>query len=93
MRLPRLNAISFWLIPLALLLVLSSALVDRGPGTRWTLYPPLRTEGHRGIAVDIVILGLHCAGVRSLLGAINFLTTIHTLRRNSVTLETARLFI
>ena len=36
MAFPRLNNISFWLLPPALLLLLSSALVEAGAGTGWT---------------------------------------------------------
>lgn len=91
--LPRLNAISFWLLPVALFLLLASFAVDGGAGTRWTLYPTLSTSGHGGVRVDMVILRLHLAGVRSLLGAINFLVTTHILRRNALSLESISLFI
>jgi heme/copper-type cytochrome/quinol oxidase subunit 1 len=37
MAFPRLNNISFWLLPASLLLLLSSALVETGAGTGWTL--------------------------------------------------------
>ena len=37
MAFPRLNNISFWLLPPSLLLLLSSALVEVGPGTGWTV--------------------------------------------------------
>lgn len=36
-RFPRLNNISFWLLPVSLLLLLSSALVETGAGTGWTV--------------------------------------------------------
>lgn len=37
MSFPRLNNISFWLMPPSLLLLLMSALVEQGPGTGWTV--------------------------------------------------------
>ena len=37
MAFPRLNNISFWLLPVSLLLLLSSALVETGAGTGWTI--------------------------------------------------------
>jgi len=37
MAFPRLNNISFWLLPPALILLLLSALVENGAGTGWTV--------------------------------------------------------
>ena len=37
MAFPRLNNISFWLLPVSLMLLLSSALVETGAGTGWTI--------------------------------------------------------
>jgi len=81
---PRLNNLSFWLlIPSFILLIMSSA-VGTGVGTGWTVYPPLSDmKYHRGISVDLAILSLHLAGVSSILGRINFITTILTGRVNS----------
>ena len=43
MAFPRLNNISFWLLPPSLILLLSSALVEVGVGTGWTVYHLLVT--------------------------------------------------
>lgn len=91
--LPRLNALSFWMLLTSLILMVLSFFIDSGPGVGWTLYPPLSTEGSSGLSVDFVILRLHCAGIRSILGSINFLVTISTLRRNGIRLSTLSLFI
>jgi cytochrome c oxidase subunit 1 len=40
MAFPRLNNISFWLLPVSMMLLISSALVETGAGTGWTIYPP-----------------------------------------------------
>lgn len=81
MAFPRLNNISFWLMPPSLFLLLSSALVEVGAGTGWTVYPPLAAiTAHSGASVDLAIFSLHLAGVSSLLGAINFVTTIFNMR-------------
>jgi cytochrome c oxidase subunit 1 len=37
MSFPRLNNISFWLLPPALLLLISSSLVEAGVGSGWTV--------------------------------------------------------
>jgi cytochrome c oxidase subunit 1 len=71
-----------------------SALVDRGAGTRWTVYPPLSsTLGHPGSRVDLAIFRLHLAGVRSILGSINFMATTSNLRNVSVSINQLRLFV
>ena len=93
MSFPRLNNLSFWLLPTAMFLILDACFVDIGCGTSWTVYPPLRTMGHPGSSVDLAIFSLHCAGVRSILGAINFITTTKNLRRRSISLEHISLFV
>ena len=93
MRFPRLNNLSFWLLPTSMLLILDACFIDMGCGTSWVLYPPLSTIGHPGRSVDLAIFSLHCSGVRSILGAINFMTTTKNLRRSSISLEHIRLFV
>lgn len=93
MSFPRLNNLSFWLLPTSLFLILDSCFVDIGGGTRWTVYPPLRTLGHVGSRVDLVIFSLHCAGISSILGGINFICTVKNLRSRSISLEHIRLFV
>jgi len=90
---PRLNNLSFWLLPPALLLLLFSSVLDSGVGTGWTVYPPLSTLGHSGHAVDFGIFRLHLAGVSSVLGAINFITTISNMRGTALGLDLMPLFV
>lgn len=92
-RFPRLNNLSFWLLPTSVLLLLDSSFVDIGCGTSWTVYPPLRTLGHPGRRVDLAIFSLHCAGARSILGGINFMCTTKNLRSSSISLEHISLFV
>lgn len=81
MAFPRLNNLSFWLLPPALLLLLGSSLVEVGAGTGWTVYPPLSTiPFHPGSSVDLAIFSLHVAGISSIAGAINFISTIANMR-------------
>ena len=69
MAFPRLNNVSFWLLPPSLILLLLSALVENGAGTGWTVYPPLSgIQSHSGASVDLAIFSLHLSGVSSLLG-------------------------
>ena len=53
MAFPRMNNISFWILIPSILLLLGSVFVDGGVGTGWTIYPPLSTSGHPGMAVDM----------------------------------------
>ena len=98
MAFPRMNNISFWLLPVALILLITSMFVEgpsgmNGVGGGWTLYAPLSTSGHPGPAVDFGILALHIAGASSILGAINFITTIFNMRAPGMTLHKMPLFV
>ena len=93
MSLARLNNISFWLLVPAMLLALSSTLIESGPGTGWTVYPPLSSiQSHSGPSVDLVIFSLHISGISSLLGAINFIVTVMNMRTNGITYTKLTLF-
>jgi len=93
MAFPRLNNISFWLLPPSLLL-LTVSLFSGGMGTGWTIYPPLSdTPYHMGAAVDLGILSLHVAGVSSLMGAINLITTTINMRAPGMSFEKLPLFV
>merc|ERR1711970_432857 len=93
MAFPRLNNISFWLLPPSLCLLLFSSVLESGAGTGWTVSPPLSTLGHPGLAVDLGIFSLHLAGVSSILGSINFITTIANMRGSGLRLEIMPLFV
>ena len=94
MAFPRLNNISFWLLPPAALLLILSALTENGPGTGWTLYPPLSNiTYHSGPAVDLAIFALHIAGISSLLGAINFIATVINMRAPGLAMHKMPLFV
>jgi cytochrome c oxidase subunit 1 len=94
MAFPRLNNVSFWLLPPALGLLLLSSLVEVGAGTGWTVYPPLSSiQAHSGGSVDLAIFSLHLAGVSSLLGAVNFITTIFNMRAPGLSMHRLPLFV
>lgn len=94
MAFPRLNNMSFWLLPPALILLISSAAVEKGVGTGWTVYPPLaRNLAHAGPSVDLAIFSLHLAGVSSILGSLNFITTILNIRSEGLRIERMPLFL
>jgi cytochrome c oxidase subunit 1 len=94
MAFPRLNNISFWLLPPSLLLLLSSALVEAGAGTGWTVYPPLSSiQAHSGPSVDLAIFSLHLSGAASILGSINFITTIFNMRAPGMMMHRLPLYV
>lgn len=94
MSFARLNNISFWLLPPALICLLASALVENGAGTGWTVYPPLSSiQSHSGPSVDLAIFALHLTSISSLLGAINFITTILNMRTIGMTMTKLPLFV
>jgi cytochrome c oxidase subunit 1 len=78
---PRLNNLSFWLIPFSLIFCIISVLLKQGCGAGWTLYTPLSAWiGHSDSSVDLVIFSIHFAGLSSLVGGVNFIATIVTVR-------------
>jgi len=91
MAFPRLNNMSFWLNPPALVLLLLSTLLEQGAGTGWTMYPPLSIE--HGGAVDLAILSLHLNGLSSILGSINLLVTVYGMRAAGLKLVHLPLFV
>ena len=93
MAYPRLNNISFWLLPPSLILFLFASGIENGAGTGWTLYPPLSgIQSHSGPSVDLAIFALHLSGISSLLGAMNFITTILNMRSPGIRLHKLALF-
>lgn len=94
MAYPRLNNISFWLLPVALYLLILSSLAGNGAGTGWTVYPPLSgIEAHPTPSVDFAIFSLHLAGISSIVGSANFITTILNMRSPGLTMDKLPLFV
>ncbi|YP_008475035.1 cytochrome c oxidase subunit 1 (mitochondrion) [Candida oxycetoniae] len=81
MAFARLNNISFWCLPPALVCIIGSLLIENGPGVGWTVYPPLSSiSAHSGPSVDLAIFAIHLTSISSLLGAINFIVTTLNMR-------------
>nr|ALO77163.1 cytochrome c oxidase subunit 1 [Phloiophilus edwardsi] len=94
MAFPRMNNMSFWLLPPSLTLLLLSSIVESGAGTGWTVYPPLSSNiAHGGSSVDLAIFSLHLAGISSILGAVNFITTIINMRPTGMSFDRMPLFV
>jgi heme/copper-type cytochrome/quinol oxidase subunit 1 len=94
MAFPRLNNLSFWLVPFSFTLLVLSLFMGSGAGTGWTVYPPLSDAlYHGGHSVDMAILSLHLAGVSSLVGSINIITTAINMRAAGMSMERVPLFV
>nr|YP_010989328.1 cytochrome c oxidase subunit I [Epicauta sibirica]WOV67150.1 cytochrome c oxidase subunit 1 [Epicauta sibirica] len=94
MAFPRMNNMSFWLLPPSLTLLIMSSVVENGAGTGWTVYPPLSSNiAHGGSSVDLAIFSLHLAGISSILGAANFITTVINMRPAGMTFDRMPLFV
>nr|URH16607.1 cytochrome c oxidase subunit I [Termitogeton planus] len=94
MAFPRMNNMSFWLLPPSLTLLLASSTVESGAGTGWTVYPPLASSiAHAGASVDLAIFSLHLAGVSSILGAVNFISTTINMKPKNMKPERIPLFV
>lgn len=91
---PRINNLSFWLLPPSLILLFISSMIEMGVGAGWTVYPPLASViGHGGGSVDFAIFSLHLAGASSIIGAINFISTVINIRSVGITMEKVSLFV
>src|SRR5580692_212658 len=92
MALPRMNNFSFWILPFAFTLLLSTFLVKGGaPAGGWTLYPPLVLQ--TGDALPMAIFAVHLMGASSIMGAINVIVTIMNMRAPGMTLLRMPLFV
>jgi cytochrome c oxidase subunit 1 len=90
MAFPRMNATSFWLIPPAGLIMLASFFVGAAD-SGWTAYVPLSIrapDGQTLWAISVILLG-----TSSLMGAINFVTTVITMRAEGMTFWRLPLFV
>ena len=94
MAFPRINAIAFWLLPPAALMIWAGFFAQplglfEPAQTAWTMYTPLSAgvggDQVGGAGVDMMLLGLHLSGVAATMGAINFIATIFTQRGDEVT--------
>ncbi|MGZ5296209.1 MAG: cbb3-type cytochrome c oxidase subunit I, partial [Actinomycetota bacterium] len=84
MAFPRINALSFWLLPVGGLTILSGFFAKGGAAAAgWTGYPPLSEQ--LGTGQDLWLAGLIIVGTASILGGINFIVTILRMRAPGMT--------
>ena len=98
---PKLNAIAFWILPVAGLILLSSFFLPQGTAqSGWWSYPPLSTQisQSQGFASfwngqSVWIIGMVAIGVSSIMAAVNFVTTIFWMRAPGMTLFRMPIFV
>jgi cytochrome c oxidase subunit 1 len=95
MAFPRLNALSYWLFLFGGLTMFLSFLASGGASkSGWYGYPPLSEKFFSpGNGQDLWILSLHLVALSSLVGAINFIVTIHHLRAPGMSWMRIPLFV
>jgi len=92
---PRLNMFSYWLYLFGGLIVLAGFLAPDGAAAfGWFAYVPL-SDGINspGIGGDLWIMGFYMAGLGTILGAVNFVTTIFTMRAPGMTMFRMPIFV
>ncbi|MFD3761475.1 cytochrome c oxidase subunit I [Streptomyces sp. NPDC058622] len=85
---PRLNMLSFWLFLFGGLIVVASLFTTQGAADfGWTAYTPL-SGGERTpyVGGDMWIMGLALSGFGTILGSVNFVTTIICMRMPGMTM-------
>src|ERR687889_1596103 len=95
MAFPRVNALSFWMLPLAGLVLFSSYALGGPAPAGSTQYAPLSAGGGaqgNSIGIDLWIIALLLVGTASILGAVNFITTIFNMRAPGMTMFRMPLF-
>jgi len=85
---PRLNAMSYWLFLFGGLTVMAGFLTPGGAADfGWTAYHPLASTAHSpGVGSDMWVMGLVVAGLGTILGGVNMLTTVICLRAPGMTM-------
>jgi cytochrome c oxidase subunit I len=84
MAFPRLNALSFWLLPIAgIMLLVGMITPGGGPSAGWTCYAPLCS--HQPLGQVFFNMAVQWAGASSIMTALNFLVTIITMRAPGMT--------
>jgi cytochrome c oxidase subunit I len=89
MAFPRLNAAAFWMVPVFGVILMASFFVPGGPSqSGWWAYPPVSLQNPTGNLINgqaLWLLAVAISGVSSIMGAVNFVTTIFKMRAPGMT--------
>ena len=88
---PMLNMLSYWFFFAASVIMMSSLFVQTGPASGgWTIYPPLSALGEASegskIGMDLWLVSMALFIVSSLLGGLNYITTILNMRTKGMSM-------
>ena len=88
MAFPRLNMFAFWITGFGSLIVVSGFLTPQGAASfGWFAYAPLSdTTFSPGLGGDLWVFGLALQGFGTILGSVNFITTILCMRMPGMTM-------
>lgn len=93
MALPRMNNWSFWILPFAFSILLSTLFMSgSAPNFGWTFYAPLSTT-YGPKSTDFFIFSIHLMGMSSIMGAINIIATILNMRAPGMTMMKMPIFV
>jgi cytochrome c oxidase subunit I len=89
MAFPRLNAVAFWMVPVFGVILMASFFVPGGPSqSGWWAYPPVSLQNPTGNLISgqmLWLLAVAISGISSIMGAVNFVTTIVKMRAPGMT--------
>jgi cytochrome c oxidase subunit I len=88
---PLLNCMSYWFFFMASIVMASSLFVQTGPASGgWTVYPPLSALGDASsgskIGMDLWLVSMALFIVSSLLGGLNYITTVLNMRTKGMSM-------
>jgi len=88
---PFLNMLSYWFFFMASIVMISSLFISTGPAAGgWTVYPPLSALGQASLGsktgMDLWIVSMALFVVSSLLGGLNYISTILNLRTKGMSM-------
>jgi cytochrome c oxidase subunit I len=88
---PFLNMLSYWFFWMASVVMITSLFIETGPASGgWTIYPPLSALGDANLGskggMDYWITAMALFVVSSLLGGLNYITTILNMRTKGMSM-------
>ncbi|MEX5259893.1 cytochrome c oxidase subunit I [Kocuria sp. CPCC 205263] len=91
---PRLNALAFWFFLFGSLIATAGFLTPQGAASfGWTAYTPLSNASFTpGVGGDLWVFGLALSGFGTIMGGVNFITTIIAMRAPGMTVWRMGLF-